>query len=143
MNFRLLLVSFGLLLVNFGLLLVSFGHFTREFGDFTREFMALLVNSLSDFTREFMRSRKFGAFTCEFLSFLLGETSNTSCLYLFFFNIPVRIKETKKDRIPFYKRNPVFFNYKLFCSAVTFCNFIPVYNIPERIDVFRTAVLVV
>ncbi|MFJ5747481.1 hypothetical protein ACIP97_02650 [Peribacillus frigoritolerans] len=72
----------------------EFWAFTREFEDFTREFMR--SREFRAFTREFMRSRKFGAFTCEFLSFLLGETSNTSCLYLFFFNIPVRIKETKK-----------------------------------------------
>jgi len=83
-----------LLFVNFELLLRNWSV-TRDFWAFTREFRAF-TREFEDFTREFMRSRKFGAFTCEFLSFLLGETSNTSCLYLFFFNIPVRIKETEK-----------------------------------------------
>jgi hypothetical protein len=52
-----------------------------------------VTREFEGFTREFLRSRKFAAFT---RSFLLGETSNMSCLYLFFFNIPVPIKETKK-----------------------------------------------
>ncbi|AZV63543.1 hypothetical protein [Peribacillus frigoritolerans] len=75
MNFGLLLVSFGHLLVSFELLLVN---------------LCVLVNS-----QLLLR---------EFLSFLLGESSNTRCLYLFFFHIPVRIKETKKRRDSFLQK---------------------------------------
>ncbi len=142
----------------------EFGAFTREFGVFTREFRAftrefgVFTREFEDFTREFEDfTRKFEDFTREFVRFFyicsfyscisctsFGETAIRVAFILFFFNVPFRLKETKKkDRIPFHIRNPVFFNYKLFCSTVTFCNFIPVYNIPERIDVFRTAVLVV
>ncbi|WP_145504669.1 hypothetical protein [Peribacillus frigoritolerans] len=95
-------MNFELLLRNWSVTR-EFWAFTREFRAFTREFWAF-TREFEDFTREFMRSRKFGAFTCEFLSFLLGETSNTSCLYLFFFNIPVRIKETKKRRDSFLQK---------------------------------------
>ncbi|CAH0317174.1 hypothetical protein SRABI96_05276 [Peribacillus sp. Bi96] len=127
MSFWPLLVNSQLLLVNlcvtreFAAFTREFAVFTREFAAFTREFEVLLVNSFHFFWRN----------------------SVTLYLYIVFFMFLFGLKKQKKDRIPFHKRNPVFFNYLLFCSAVTFCNFIPVYNIPERIDVFRTTVLVV
>ncbi len=102
MNFELLLRNWSVTR-DFWAFTREFRAFTREFWAFTREFRAF-TREFEDFTRDFMRSRKFGAFTCEFLSFLLGETSNTSCLYLFFFNIPVRIKETKKRRDSFLQK---------------------------------------
>ncbi|MGM1031891.1 MAG: hypothetical protein ACQEXK_05440 [Bacillota bacterium] len=86
--------------MNFGLLLVSFGHLLVSFELLLVNLKILLVNLCVLVNSQLLLR--------EFLSFLLGESSNTRCLYLFFFHIPVRIKETKKRRDSLKKESRLF-----------------------------------